>query len=107
MGAMRFGPIEKLRHAVDLVVMARIREGQHLVQERGEPRRLLGQVDLKLFKACALGLHPHDLVALRLDADGHRNIFYRIRSKVLDEMQARPRLLDQEYDWACVRVQGQ
>jgi hypothetical protein len=30
--AMRFGPIEKLRNAVDLVIMASVRKGQNLVQ---------------------------------------------------------------------------
>src|SRR5262249_60607561 len=67
--AMRFGPIEKLRNAVDLVVMPRVGEGQNLMHEIAEPGRFLRQVDLTRFKARALSFHPHDLVLLRLDAD--------------------------------------
>ena len=70
--AMRFGPIEKLGDAVDLVVMPRHRESQHLLQERAEPGRLLGQVDLTRLKAGALSFHSHKFVALGLDANGYR-----------------------------------
>ena len=93
--AMRFGPIEKLGDAIDLVVMARHRESQHLLQERAKPGRLLGQVDLTRLKAGALSFHPHKFVALGLDANGYRNTGHRVRPKVLDEMQAWPSLLDQ------------
>ena len=92
---MRFGPIEKLGDAIDLVVMARHRESQHLVQECGEPGRLLGQVDLTRLEACALSFHPHDLVAVRLNGNWHRNAGHGVRAKFLDKVQAGASLLDE------------
>ena len=65
------------------------------MQELTEPWCLSRQVDLTGLKACALGFHPHALVADWLDADGHGHTGNRIRLELLNEMQTGTCLLDE------------
>src|SRR3984893_16548141 len=92
----RFRPIEKLRNAVDLIVVSPFRKPQHLMQECGEPGRLFGQIDLAGFEAGALGLHAHELITLRSDTDGHRHAWLSICSQLLNEVQSRAGLLNKD-----------
>jgi hypothetical protein len=70
---MHLAPIEKLRDAVDLVIVTSVRKSQNLVQEVTEPRRIIGQMNLPCFKERALGSHAVALVAFRLDANRQRS----------------------------------
>ena len=95
-GFIRFGPFEKLRNTVDLIVMASVRKCEDFVQKLAEPGRLPGQVDLTRLKARALSFHAHELVAFWLDSDGHGHAGRRICPELLNEMQAGARLLDED-----------
>ena len=53
-----------------------------------------------------IGFHPHKFVAFRLDANGYGNAARRACPELLDEMQPRARLLDEDAAWAHIRAQG-
>jgi hypothetical protein len=57
---------------------------------------LFKQIDLTGFEAGALGLHAHELVTLRIDSDGHRYAWLRICPELLDKVQSRACLLNDD-----------
>ncbi len=58
---MRGGPGEKLREAVDLIVMTAMRECQNLELEVAKPRGRLGEQHVARLDYSALRLEAHDL----------------------------------------------
>jgi hypothetical protein len=78
------GPLQELRDAVDLIVMARIGEGEHLVEERSEPMRLQGNAEVARLDLRRLRLEAFELGADGLDPDRVRHPIGLIRKEVLD-----------------------
>ena len=89
-------PLEELRDAIDLVVVPSTREGEQLVEEGGEPRRLFRQQHVTGFEARRLRFHAHPLAAFRHDADRPWKPVCRIVPQILDQLQPRPGPLDQD-----------
>src|SRR5262249_19557194 len=60
-------PTQKLRNTVDLIVELAIGELHHLRLEVLQPGRRKWQMHLPSFDLRRLGMHAHDLLALRLE----------------------------------------
>jgi hypothetical protein len=61
------GAVQCLRERIDLIGVATSRKRQDLTTEFIEPGRLLGQPDRSRLDPGRLSLHPHHLVAHRVD----------------------------------------
>ena len=81
-------PIEELREAVDLVVVAGAWEGEELVQEIATPGRLGGQQDLAGLDPRACRLQARHLVTDRLDACCVGEARQRVGMQLLTELLA-------------------
>ena len=62
--------LQSLGKGVDLIVMSAFRKRQNFFLEVVEPRRRHGEMDSASLDWGGLGGHAHDLVALRVNADG-------------------------------------
>jgi len=62
-------PIEKLRNAVDLIVVSSVWELFHLSLKIAQPCRALWQKNLSRFDLGCLSMEPGDLVLFRIDGN--------------------------------------
>jgi hypothetical protein len=85
-------PSQEVRDAVDLIVMAAVREREHFAQEVG----MLCEVDLSRLELGGMSRHPIHLVADRPDADGMDQAYGHGVSKILQQARARSSILDQD-----------
>ncbi len=68
----RADPCEELHHAVDLVVVTAVGEGEELVFELGQPIRLLRNHHHPFLEPCRLRREPSLFVQGRLESDDRR-----------------------------------
>jgi len=94
-------PGQKLRDAVDLVVMATVREREHFAQEFGMPVSVFCEVDLSRLELGGLRRLPIHLLDDRPDADGTDQTCGHGVSQILQQAHARPRVLDQDGAGLC------
>ena len=66
-------PTEKLRDAVDLIVVPAVGKGEQLIEKLAQPGRVPGKDDSSRLEIRQLSLGARQLVALRLNADGSRH----------------------------------
>src|SRR5579863_935474 len=88
LGQMRVGlkPMKELRHAVDLIIVPAVREGQHFVQKFSEPRGSPRQIQVPRLDLCRLSGHSIDFAANWLHADRVIEAFRRTCSEVLQKI---------------------
>ena len=93
-------PTEKLRDAVDLIVVPAVGKGEKLVEKLAQPGRVPGKEDSSRLEIRQLSLSARQLVALRLNADGSRHTRVAVVAQLLNQVQPRPRLFDQDRVYA-------
>jgi hypothetical protein len=85
--------IQKLRGAVDLIVITTVGESQNFMQKLCEPWRFPGQVNLAALETGSLRFHSHKLIALWLNALRKWNAIKWICPQILNELHAEPCML--------------
>ena len=93
-------PTEKLRDAVDLIVVPAVGKGEQLIEKLAQPGRVPGKDDSSRLEIRQLSLGARQLVALRLNADGSRHTRVAVVAQLLNQVQPRPRLFDQDRVYA-------
>ena len=76
-------PTEKLRDAVDLIVVSAVGEGEQLIEKLAQPGRVPGKDDSSRLEIRQLSLGARQLVALRLNADGNRHTRVAVVAQLL------------------------
>ena len=80
-------PTEKLRDAVDLIVVPAVGKGEQLVEKLAQPGRVPGKEDSSRLEIRQLSLGARQLVALRLNADGSRHTRVAVVAQLLNQVQ--------------------
>ena len=87
-------PVEELRHGIDLIVMASVRELQQLPAKFVEPFGAPGQMNVAGLDLCGLGMYAGCLVDLRPEGNWIR--YADFLPKILDERRAGAHVLNHD-----------
>ena len=79
-------PTEKLRDAVDLIVVPAVGKGEQLIEKLAQPGRVPGKDDSSRLEIRQLSLGARQLVALRLNADGSRHTRVAVVAQLLNQV---------------------